>query len=1032
MSKYGADEEVIHANPYEHFKLRPEMYIAVGMSGGPSLAYNPDVGFGNIQLSWDAATLHFAKEIVANALDAVIKSGNTTPIRVTAVNIGEYPNNATRYSVANYAKAIPRGKMAECLVRPRTGTNFKEITGIGRNGYGTKVVLALSTQFDAVCRYHDGTFDHLMAKNDGTYVYTQNLKEVPKGMYPLKEEGTYIKYTIPSGPYNQACSIRKIESTLIEFSMSLNVAFTLNGNLISHNWSSVVRDSLHISGDICLKCSHPVCSCTGNERYRFHVMEPLVGDTCPIMGFVNGLRCDQGKHISTITKEVNSITRAFLEDKKIKGDIPKFRIFVNLTCLNPSQEGQVKGKLNDMRDITLPSLKAIVKWPCMESILKQNRKKVLGAAKSLRVIDNTSYIPAKNPNGVLLLGEGVSVLGYLHRVRSKMPNICGIYTLRGKCLNCESATPESIAKNAVIIGLASALGLSLIDTDVAKCRYKRIVIAADADDDGLHIATLIVGIFTTLWPEIVTNGLLYYLSSPILKAFNSKGEIVKRYYSQPTSPIGNGLGIKYYKGLGSSNDDDIDDDYVTAPVYRIANHGDEDMAKFKATMRSTAIRKNVITGPDTPDREIEYTTLANIRNEPDETLSLGDVIHQMYRRYMLRSMLRALPGAKDGLKDCLRKIMYTVLSSSKKSYKVEALANQTSSGTAYHHGPASLANAIVLVGRKFDNNLPLLRGDGQFGTVKGNDDANPRYLKVDVPAYLRPLFSLHDIYPNQVCEGSKIEPKILQPILPLVLLNSGSGIASGWAYKSLGTTPQVLISCIKNYLNSKAYDYKVVVGEGQTATRLDPSSWELRGTMTKTGTKYRLRVPAPGKTFQQGIELVQKYARDHPELLQIPIAEYHDGKLELDHIPETLASQIEFYKFNFNLNFMDPEGVLMSWETPELYLNYYVDEVLHTYGIRRENLIRANRRLLAICNMKIEYIRETRARPEEIKDIAKLEQLIIDSKWERDIVSRITDFDKTEYHLNKLLSQKAKLEAFVPQEPKDLYLKDLMELETFI
>jgi DNA gyrase/topoisomerase IV subunit B len=1049
------EEEVIHTNSYDHFKIRAAMYTPVGTVRESGLNFNPDVGFGNEHMAWDSATLHFAKEVLANAIDAVMRSPIRKPIEMQSQEFNISGAKSTSFEVMNYGNPIPRKMMSECLTRPRTGTNFKVVRGIGRNGYGTKIVLALSCRFDAVCMYADGTFDHLVAQNDGTSTTVTGLSEMPEILgrnLTLLEPGTYIRYEIPHGTYNDVDSIAKIRSTIVEFSVALNMPFVFNEEAIMHSWKDIPGTQIHLSGSLCLNCSKESCACAGNERFNFHIMEPMVGNLCPVTGFVNGLRTDEGAHVAPLKKAVRAVVRAFFDEKGIKGDIPDFRLFVNLFCEDPQQEGQSKGRLMTMKPIEFPSFRSILKWPCIEQIVLQNRKKVLSTAKKLKPIENTAYIPAKIPGGILLLGEGLSVLGYLNRVRSSLPNICGIYTLKGKCLNCVNATADSIAKSAVISGLSSALDLDVSSTDIHKCKYSKIVIAADADDDGLHIATLIVGIFVTLWPDIIARGMLYYLASPIIKVFNSQNQILERFYAAPKIPISASLGVKYYKGLGSSNDADIDDDFATAPVYRIANHGEEDLENFKAAMCSTTIRKNIISGPDTPDRVLTHTTLNNMGFIPPETLSLADVVHQMYRRYMLRSMLRALPGSQDGLKDCVRKILYTVLSSAKKSYKVEALANQTSSGTAYHHGPASLANAIVLIGRKFDNNLPLLAGDGQFGTVKGGDDANPRYLKVDVPKYLRNLFPLHDIYPNQISEGQKIEPKILQPILPLVLLNSGSGIASGWSYKCLGTSPQILIDCIRRYITGGSYIYQVSVGEGQEIVRESADSWILKGTLLRGSVAgcYVLDTPAPGKTFQNAIELVQKYVKDahahaasakikakNPDEAPKPLApfensinstaEYHNGRLELTSISEAIATQIEGYRFKFNLNFMHSSGHLMEWTSPEPYLNYYIGEVLETYKIRRENLIRANRRALDLCIMKIQYIEMSRV--QDLRDISRLETIIQHHKWDRDIVSKITDFDKTDFHLQKLQKTRESLENFSPKTPVELYLDDLNALE---
>ncbi len=158
-------------------------------------------------------------------------------------------------------------------------------------------------------------------------------------------------------------------------------------------------------------------------------------------------------------------------------------------------------------------------------------------------------------------------------------------------------------------------------------------------------------------------------------------------------------------------------------------------------------------------------------------------------QYAIADNVRSIPCVLDGFKPSQRKVFYACCKRGMAAggeVKVTQLAGYVAEATAYHHGEASLAATIVGMAQDFvgANNLPLLRPVGQFGTrhAGGKDAASARYLFVSLSPLARLIFRAEDdaLLPRGEDEGQPVEPAWFLPIVPMVLINGGEGVGSGY------------------------------------------------------------------------------------------------------------------------------------------------------------------------------------------------------------------------------------------------------------
>jgi DNA gyrase/topoisomerase IV subunit B len=333
--------------------------------------------------------------------------------------------------------------------------------------------------------------------------------------------------------------------------------------------------------------------------------------------------------------------------------------------------------------------------------------------------------------------------------------------------------------------------------------------------DGHHITGLIYNLFHTLFPSLLKRkGFFSFMRTPIIKITQGKKakpinfyfyEQAKKYIDEqkPTSTH-----IRYFKGLGTSRDEDIKQDFGKRIVeVELDEKGDKMMENVfggdesdfrKQWIQSHESRTNF---PEVKEGDLEHTTITDFLN-----LELIN--------YSIDHCKRSIPCIMDGLKESQRKILYAGFKRNLKyngeSLKVAQFGAYTAEHSNYHHGEANLYDTIVKMAQRFvgSNNLALFLNDGQMGSRSeyGKDAAAARYIFTKLDMCTRYLFREEDepYLSQRMDDGDLVEPETYYPIIPLILVNGTAGsIASGWSSTIPPYHLKDIISWIKAWLYEK-------------------------------------------------------------------------------------------------------------------------------------------------------------------------------------------------------------------------------------
>ncbi|KAJ3363539.1 DNA topoisomerase 2 [Kappamyces sp. JEL0680] len=541
------------------------------------------------------------------------------------------------------------------------------------------------------------------------------------------------------------------------------------------------------------------------------------------VSFVNSIcTIKGGTHVNTIADQIvgQLIEAVKKKDKKgvpLKPHQAKSHLwlFVNAAIVNPTFDSQTKETMT-LRASSFGSkpvlgeefMKKVLKSGVVDSVLQyakfkqdQLMKKTDGSGKRVRISGLAKLDDANNAGGrnasqcTLILTEGdsakslaVSGLSVVGR------DNFGVFPLRGKLLNVREASHAQIMANAEISAIKQILGLQQgkAYTDTSSLRYGHLMIMTDQDHDGSHIKGLIINFFDHFWPSLLKiPGFLLEFITPIVKATKGKGAN-RREVSFFTIPEyerwkernenGKGWSLKYYKGLGTSTTEDAKKYFSDLgrhlKPFQVASDESRALIDMAFNKKKADDRKEWLRG----------FTEGTFMDHSVTEISIQDFVNKELILFSRADNIRSIPCSIDGFKPGQRKILFSCFKRNLKAeIKVAQLAGYVSEHSAYHHGEVSLCMTIVNMAQSFvgSNNLNLLEPLGQFGTrlQGGKDAASPRYIFTNLSSLARTIFHPHDDpllnYLND--DGQSIEPEWYIPILPMILVNGGEGIGTGWS-----------------------------------------------------------------------------------------------------------------------------------------------------------------------------------------------------------------------------------------------------------
>ena len=497
-------------------------------------------------------------------------------------------------TVRDFGRGIPLGKVVDATSKLNTGGKYDNKAfqkSVGLNGVGSKAVNALSEDY------------YVESFRDGQSAFAHYSKGVliDSGQRPTREKnGTLVKYTAdPEMFENYSYKMEYVEPMIRNYAyLKKGLTLTLNGtaynskngllDLVNENMSEEpLYPPIHLEGeDIEVVLTH------GNSY----------GEN--ISSFVNGQNTrDGGTHLAALREAVVKTLKEFYKKDYAPEDIRQgIAGAISIGIQEPHFESQTKIKLgstymweesrkdedgntviehgptirsyvNDFIKTNLDNYLHIhkeVAAAIQEKIVssEQERKEISGIQKKTRErskraniynkklrdcsIHYNDKLPASKQELAertsIFITEGDSASGTITKARNATTQ--AVFSLRGKPVNCYKVSRKKVAENEELNLLINALG---VEDDMADLRYNNIIVATDADDDGMHIRMLVLTFFLKYYPELVRRGHVYILQTPLFRVRNKK-EIRYCYdigeRDAAVKALKTGIQITRFKGLG--------------------------------------------------------------------------------------------------------------------------------------------------------------------------------------------------------------------------------------------------------------------------------------------------------------------------------------------------------------------------------------------------------------------------------------------------------------------------------------------------
>ena len=496
---------------------------------------------------------------------------------------------------------------------------------------------------------------------------------------------------------------------------------------------------------------------------------------------------------------------------------PHISILISVKVKDPKFDGQEKTKLMDSKPppkiaVSEESLKIVNKWQLINRLyaaieakqwntMSKKNGKLQARVRTKKGIDANLAGKPRRKETLLFVSEGDSGASYFEHLFALLPgglDLHGCLPMKGKNLNVMNASIFDIDGNKEFNQLKKLLGLSegvdyMDDKNYDTLRYGGLVIGADADVDGKHIAGLLICYFHCRFPALLARGFVKMFITPIISVVTNK--TINRFYREvdyeewmKNTPGSEKLGKdhhNYYKGLAGSNKDDIKvealDPKITLCFYDV--DAPESLSKAFHEERADDRKEWMVKGiPQTDDYNYEMMPISWFIN------------HELIL-HSLDNVNRTIPKLMDGLKEGQRKIIYAMhinwpIGSNKKKYgkeKVAQFAGTVAKKTAYKHGEKNLEKTIVGMAQDFigSNNIAYLAQEGLFGTrsMGGKNAGESRYTHTLPMPMVAHIYNKKDakILTYKEDEKESIEPEQYLPIVPMILINGANGIGTGWS-----------------------------------------------------------------------------------------------------------------------------------------------------------------------------------------------------------------------------------------------------------
>ena len=573
----------------EHIRMRPGMYI--GKLGDGS---SPDDGIYIL-----------VKEVLDNSIDEyVMGEGKTIEISI----------QGNKVIVRDYGRGIPLGKVVDVVSKMNTGGKYDSKAfkkSVGLNGVGTKAVNALSEYF-RVESNRDG-------KSASAEFSQGNLTDEEKLDETTRRKGTKVSF-IPDEQIFKKYKYRneyveKMLKNYVYLNPGLTIVFNGEKFYSENGLKDLLEENINESDML-----YPIIHLRG-EDIEVAITHSKTQYSEEYHSFVNGQNTTQGgTHLAAFREALVRTIREFYGKNYEASDIRKSIVSaVSIKVMEPVFESQTKTKLGstDMGG-DLPTVRTFIN-DFLKTQLDNYLHKHANAAESIQRKILTAERERKELSGIrkiakerakkanlhnkklrdcrvhlgdlkkdrrldttLFITEGDSASGSI--TKSRDVNTQAVFSLKGKPLNSYGLSKKIVYENEEFNLLQAALN---IEESIEDLRYNNIVIATDADVDGMHIRLLLITFFLQFFPEVIKEGHLYILQTPLFRVRNKK-ETIYCYSEQERRDAVNKLKpkpeITRFKGLGEISPDEfkyfIGDDIRLDPVMLDKDMSIEDLLQF--------------------------------------------------------------------------------------------------------------------------------------------------------------------------------------------------------------------------------------------------------------------------------------------------------------------------------------------------------------------------------------------------------------------------------------------------------------------
>ena len=519
------DDNIRHLSDMEHVRTRPGMYIG-------------RLGDGNLP---EDGIYVLLKEVIDNSIDEFkMKAGDRIEIEV---------EDNLRVSVRDYGRGIPQGKLVEAVSMLNTGGKYDSKAfkkSVGLNGVGIKAVNALSSHFE-VKSFREGKVREL--------TFEKGVKKRDKTLDTNDENGTYIYFEPDNTLFKDYSFHNDIVETMLRNYTYLNSGLTImyNGRRIKsrNGLADLLNDNMTNDG------LYPIVHIIGEDIEIAFTHTNQYGEE--YHSFVNGQHTTQGgTHQSAFKEHIAKTIKEFFNKNYEYTDVRNGLVAaIALNVEEPVFESQTKIKLGSTQ--MAPDGESINKYvgdfiklnvdnylhihpdvaEVIENKIKESereRKAMAGVTKLARErakkanLHNRKlrdcrihFCDAKNDRkeeSSIFITEGDSASGSI--TKSRDVNTQAVFSLRGKPLNSFGLTKKVVYENEEFNLLQAALD---IEEGLDTLRYNKVIVATDADVDGMHIRLLIITFFLQFFPELIKKGHVYVLQTPLFRVRNKRTKI---------------------------------------------------------------------------------------------------------------------------------------------------------------------------------------------------------------------------------------------------------------------------------------------------------------------------------------------------------------------------------------------------------------------------------------------------------------------------------------------------------------------------